>query len=235
MAMTTTRRRTAGLIAFSYLTDLAVSAGIVLLGFWLFRVLILSSPPLDRQVTLDPVYLALDRFTPKHLLSSYLDTVQLATSSLLHKAPAANGFAQGMAQAIATMLQLIQALVLGMPLTLMKLYREASGIAGWPVLAGFAMALGTLAGWLVTRRLSLLRLMLAAIASPFVIATVFLMLQLIMLAVFSIAPWLPKLAPYLAACPILCTLYWVIFPRARYGAAHALLRVVAARLRRQRA
>src|SRR5262249_33778757 len=114
--------------------------------------------------------------------------------------------------------------------TILELYHETGGTAGWIVLGGFAAGVGSVFVALLITHRSAWRLLLATLASPFAISVVFLALQGFMIAMMDTFYWFTSLAPYTVACPLICPLYWVAFPNAERGAtasaAHALLRVL---------
>jgi hypothetical protein len=115
---------------------------------------------------------------------------------------------------------------LAAPRMLLELYRQTSGIAAWIVLAGFTAGISAVFAWLLSGRFALWRLLLASAAGPLVVSLVFLVLQGFMVLMLGTLYWLTVLAPYAVACPVLCILYWVVFPHADHGATSAVARAI---------
>lgn len=83
---------------------------------------------------------------------------------------------------------------------------------------------GSVFALLLASRPSLPRLLLVSALSPIAVSVVFLALQGFMVLMLDAFVWFTALAPYAVACPVICTLYWVVFPNADRGATVMLLR-----------
>jgi hypothetical protein len=208
-----------------YLTDLAVSIGIVLLVGWIFQASSGESGVQQASTTQNEVYIALGHFTPLSVIADYTATMEDMRRTL-NAGYSAGGLSVAVAETFATIGWLLLNICLAAPRTLFELYRQTSGIAAWIVLAGFTAAISAVFGWLLAGRFTLWRVVLASAASPLVVSVVFMVLQGVMLMLMSSFYWLTVLAPYAVACPVLCTLYWVVFRHAEHGAtssvAHAI-------------
>jgi hypothetical protein len=208
-----------------YLTDLAVSIGIVLLLGWIFQASSGESAVQQASITQNEVYIALGHFTPLSVIADYTATMEDMRRTL-NAGYSAGGLSVAVAETFATIGWLLLNICLAAPRTLFELYRQTSGIAAWIVLAGFTAAISAVFGWLLAGRFTLWRVVLASAASPLVVSVVFMVLQGVMLMLMSSFYWLTVLAPYAVACPVLCTLYWVVFRHAEHGAtssvAHAI-------------
>jgi hypothetical protein len=208
-----------------YLTDLAVSIGIVLLVGWIFQASSGESGVQQASITQNEVYIALGHFTPLSVIADYTATMEDMRRTL-NAGYSAGGLSVAVAETFATIGWLLLNICLAAPRTLFELYRQTSGIAAWIVLAGFTAAISAVFGWLLAGRFTLWRVVLASAASPLVVSVVFMVLQGVMLMLMSSFYWLTVLAPYAVACPVLCTLYWVVFRHAEHGAtssvAHAI-------------
>jgi hypothetical protein len=208
-----------------YLTDLAVSIGIVLLLGWIFQASSGESAVQQASITQNELYIALGHFTPLSVIADYTATMEDMRRTL-NAGYSAGGLSVAVAETFATIGWLLLNICLAAPRTLFELYRQTSGIAAWIVLAGFTAAISAVFGWLLAGRFTLWRVVLASAASPLVVSVVFMVLQGVMLMLMSSFYWLTVLAPYAVACPVLCTLYWVVFRHAEHGAtssvAHAI-------------
>jgi hypothetical protein len=208
-----------------YLTDLAVSIGIVLLVGWIFQASSGESAVQQASITQNELYIALGHFTPLSVIADYTATMEDMRRTL-NAGYSAGGLSVAVAETFATIGWLLLNICLAAPRTLFELYRQTSGIAAWIVLAGFTAAISAVFGWLLAGRFTLWRVVLASAASPLVVSVVFMVLQGVMLMLMSSFYWLTVLAPYAVACPVLCTLYWVVFRHAEHGAtssvAHAI-------------
>jgi hypothetical protein len=208
-----------------YLTDLAVSIGIVLLVGWIFQSSSGEFAVQQALMTQNELYVALGHFTPLAVIADYAATIEDVRRTL-NSGYSAGGLTVAVGETFATIGWLLLNICLAAPRTLLELYRQTSGIAAWIVLAGFTAAISAVFGWLLAGRFTLWRLVLASAASPLVVSVVFMALQGFMLMLLSSFYWLTVLAPYAVACPVLCMLYWVVFRHAEHGAtssvAHAI-------------
>ena len=226
------RRLFGGRVIAHYLTDLAVSVLLVLSLGWMFQTSVDEFALRNALMAQNELYVEISRFTPRNLFTAYAATLDQMIQNLGFGYAAADGLAAAVGQALAKICYLILDVMLAVPCTLIELYEETDGMAAWLVLAGYAMAIGSVLAWLLIRGASLWRLLLAAVLSPVAISVVFLVLQGFMAMMLDTFFWFTVLAPYTVACPVLCTFYWVVFPNAERGAtatvAHVIGRAVAA-------
>jgi hypothetical protein len=231
----TVRRRTVNRrMVGSFLTDLAVSIGIVLTGGRLFEASAGAASLREAMVTQTDIYVAISRFTPQNLFVTYLATIDDMSRGLVHGLSLADGFTLAAGEALATTGRLVLDIALAGPCTLAELYRQTSGAAEWVVLAGFGVTICAMLGWLLLTGVSRWRLLLASATSPFAASAVFLVLQGFMVLLPEAFFWFTSLAPYTVACPVICTLYWIAFPNADRGATQSAARAIGAVLDRWR-
>jgi hypothetical protein len=213
-----------------YAIDLIASITVVLIFGWLFEASASNTRLQNAVITQNEVYIAISRFVPHSLMSSYFDTVRRMTINMPYSYQIATDFSGTIQHALLRVGELVVNIALAVPGTLLELYHQTNGIAASVVLAGFSVALVTVFGALFATRTSMWRLILGAAISPLAISVLFLALQGFMIAMLGTFHWFTTLAPYTVACPVLCTLYWIAFPAAERGAtaslAHALLRVL---------
>ncbi len=209
-----------------YLIDLAVSVSVVLAVGWFFQTSASDLYLRQALVTQNEVYVALSRFTPANLLTSYGMTIYHMTRSLIFGFDPADGFLGATIQAFVTIGQILLDIGLAAPGTMLDLYHQTSGLAAQIVLAGFATTIGGVFALLLASKPSLPRLLLVAALSPIAVSVVFLALQGFMVLMLDAFVWFTAFAPYAVACPVVCTLYWVIFPNADRGATVVLLRAI---------
>ncbi len=212
-----------------YLVDLLASVSLVLVVGWFFQVSADDGYLRQALITQNDVYIAISRFTPVNLMTSYITTIDRIARSLLLGVTPADGLMDAAVQSITTSGKILMGIVLAGPDMMLDIYHQTSGLAAKIVLAGFAASVGCVFAFLLTARLSFLRLLLACALSPVAASLVFLMLQAFMALMLDAFVSFVPLAPYAVACPVLCTLYWVVFPHADRGAtltvANALSRV----------
>lgn len=211
-----------------YLMDLAASVVVVLAVGWFIQSSASEFYVRDALITQNEIYVTISRFTPHNLLASYGATVQRAAQGIAAAHDTSGNTADAVRHAVVSTALLALNLILAVPLTLAGLYQETSGAAGWIVLIGFGMVTAILFGALVYARTSPWRLLRAMALVPLAVSLVFMALQGFMVLMLDAFFWFTALAPYTVACPILCTLYWVIKPNADRGItallAHAVLR-----------
>jgi hypothetical protein len=217
-----------------FLVDLTVSVGIVLAVGSLLQNSAGDAYLQGALVTQSDVYVAISRFSPPRLLFSYLASINdLTQGGMLFDGT--DGLAQAPGQALWAVGRTTLGIGLAAPYTLAALYRQTSGIASMVVLAGFALSGAAILGWLLMTRIAPGRLLLASLLSPIAVSLVFAILQAFMLLMLDAFFWLTALSPYAVICPVVCTLYWVAFPRAKGGAtatvAHTIGRVFSRRQR----
>jgi hypothetical protein len=201
-----------------YLIDLTASISLVLLVGWLVQYSASDAYLRDATTAGNDVYAAISRFTPRNLFASYTATIDPMTRSLAPGFNASDGFRSASGQAASAVGLLVLDLAIAVPRTMMRLYDETSGLAAWVVLAGFGMAIFGVFAWLLAAKTSLWRLLLATALSPIAISVVFTILQAFMALLLDAFHWATALAPYAVACPVLCTLYWIVCPDADRGA-----------------
>jgi hypothetical protein len=219
------RHRPAGRrIAGYFLTDLAVSIGIVLAGGRLFEASAGDAYLREAMVTQSDLYAAIGRFTPQNLFFNYLATIDTMGQGLAHGFNPTDGITLAAGRTLATIGELAVDVAIAGPYTLAELYRQTSGTAAWAVLAGYGMAIGAMLAWLFMTRVSRWRLLMASAVSPLAASVVFLVLQGFMVLIPEAFFWFTSLAPYTVACPVICTLYWIAFPNADCSATHAVVR-----------
>lgn len=220
------RRRLGGRMLAHYLTDLAVSVFLVLALGWIVQASADDLSLRNALIAQNDIYRELSRFTPRNLFFDYLGTLDRMMRSAIFGYHQADGLGGAIRQALLTIAELLLNLLLAVPRTLMRLYQETGGTAAWIVLAGFGMAVGTIFTCLLRSRRSVARLAVAAVLTPVAMSGVFLLLQAFMLLMLDTFFWFTRLAPYTVVCPVLCTLYWVAFPRADRGATAMVARAI---------
>jgi hypothetical protein len=213
-------------LAAHFLTDLLVSVGLVLTLGWLFQASAGDAYLRDAVITQNEIYVAMNRFTPTNLALHYYLTIDHMTRSMSVIYNPADGAPGAAAQAFFAVLRLLLSIGIAIPTTVVELYQETSGTAAWIVLVGFGIALCWVYALLLSAKISLWRLLIALAVTPFAISVVFMLLQVFMAVMLNAFFWLTELAPLAVACPVLCTLYWVAFPRADRGATTMLLRAI---------
>jgi hypothetical protein len=209
-----------------YLTDLAVSVGVVVLLGWCLRAPAGDQHFRDGLISQNDIYIAVSRFTPGNLITSYKASIQHVTQYLFLGYDPTDRYRASNGQAFTSVLLLAVELAWAVPRTLYRLYSETDGIASWFVMAGFGAAIATMLVWLFAARTSWWRLFVALALSPIAISVLFTMLQAFMVLMLGGCFWLAALAPYAIACPVLCATYWIIFPNVDYGATSMVLRAI---------
>jgi len=213
-----------------YLTDLVVSVLLVLALGWMFQSSADDLALRNALIAQNDIYRELSRLTPRNLFFDYLATLDRMMRNALFGYSRMEGLGGAIWQALLTIGELLLDLVLAVPRTLIGLYQETGGTAASIVLAAFGMAAGTVFTWLLRSKRLLARLALALVLTSVAISGVFLLLQAFMVMMLDTFFWFTALAPYTVVCPVLCTLYWVAFPRADRGAtamaARAFMRVL---------
>jgi hypothetical protein len=210
-------------IALDYLTDLVVSVSVVLVCGWLIQVSLNTGRLHDAVVWQDNIFEAINRFTPQHLFASYIQTISQTARGLGDGVDITSGIGSAGGQAISLVGHAAVTIGLAAPQTMYDLYQQTTGVAAWVVLAGFAVALCCVFLWLVTAgRVTVFRVVVASVLSPVVVSLVFLLLQIFMVGMLDAFFWFTILAPYAVACPVVCTLYWLVFPNANRGITYTL-------------
>jgi hypothetical protein len=215
----------------SYFTDLVASVVIVLMLGWLVQASAGDDYLRNAMVAQNEIYVSISRFTPHNLAMSYVNTVVQMNRNVggFGYLPG-EGYAVAIQDALVTVAIIILNVFRAVPDTILGLYHETGGTAAGIVLGGFGVAVGSVFLALLGRRRSPWRLLLVPLVSPFAISVVFLALQGFMVAMLDTFYWFTALAPYTVACPVICSLYWVVFPNAERGVtatvAHAVLRVL---------
>jgi hypothetical protein len=223
-------RAVGGRLLAHYVLDLLASMAAVLALGWFIEASASNAYLRDAIVTQNEIYVAICRFTPHNLALSYAHTVDEMTRGLVFGYQTGESLTDVLQQALATVTQFLLDLVLAVPRTIIDLYHETSGTAAWIVLAGFAVAVGSVFAAMLATRASVFRLLVAAALTPFAISVLFVALQGFMIAMLDTFYWFTSLAPFTVACPVLCTAYWMAFPNAERGitasVAYAILRVL---------
>jgi hypothetical protein len=213
-----------------FAVDLAATIGAVLALGWLFQASANEYALRNALVTQNEIYVAISRFTPENLLFSYIYAAGHAVRGQIFTYGPSAGLSDILMAALIAICQMVVNLAFAVPRTLSGLYQETSGIAAWIVLAGFGFSAATVIISMFWARASIWRLLVGAAISPVAISVVFLALQGFMVLMLDAFFWFTSLAPYTVACPVVCTLYWVVFPNAERGAtaavAHVVLRVI---------
>jgi hypothetical protein len=209
-----------------YLMDLVASVVVVLAVGWFIQSSASEFYVRDALITQNEVYVTISRFTPHNLLASYGGTVQRMAQGVAAAHDTSGNTADVVRQAVVSTAMLALDLILAVPLTLAELYQETSGWAGWIVLIGFGMVAAIVFAALACARTSPWRLLRAMALVPLAVSLVFMALQGFMVLMLDAFFWFTTLAPYTVACPVLCTLYWVVKPNADRGIAASLARAV---------
>ena len=217
---TATRRRISRYMVVQYLLDLAVSVSIVLLGGWLFQEAVGDGYLREAGFTQNSVYVAISRFAPPSLFYSYFTTISDLGQGLSYQLDFGNGM-PALGQVFTATGETVLQLALAAPYTLAVLYQQTSGIAALFVLMGFAVTIATVLGWLIKTGFAPWRLLLASILSPIAVSLVFAVLKAFLVLILNASLTLTALAPYAAACPLICTPIGAFMPTAvTYTGAH---------------
>ena len=202
-------------VALSYAADLlaAITAVLVcgrVLSPWPLGV---ASASLVPEAVTD----AIQRFTPFGLWQTYDDIVTDAIQTYIHTG------ASGPLPALWVAVKMVGALFLAIPQAVLTIYQQSVGIYTWGCIAAFLVMLAAFALSLSSGRPSPLRLMLSAVAAPALTSLLFWLAQQTLLDAVSTLDWFAHMVPWCLPCPVICTLWWMLFPRAPHGAAATLV------------
>ena len=120
-----------------YLSDLLMSICLALTVGWLFQAATGNIHLRDAMITQNGTYVAISRFTPGNIATSYLDTVEHMTQLVPASYHLADGVGAVIEQTVVMVAGLLLAICVGVPATLIGLYLAAGGVAGWVVPGGF--------------------------------------------------------------------------------------------------
>lgn len=160
---------------------------------------------------------AIDRFTPFGLWHVYRDIVVDAIQAYAHTG------AGGPIDAFWVSLQMIGSIFVAIPLSVWTLYQQSDGIYAWGCIGAFVLTLAAFVLSIWGGRRSPARLMLAALLAPVATSLMFWLAQQTMLDAVDGLNWFARMIPWCLPCPVICTLWWVLFPRAPHGATATLL------------
>ena len=198
-----------------YAVDLGVAVILVLV---LARLLLPSPPESAPPIILAQIAGAVGRFTPDGLWELYLDTVGASLFGFSHDS------ASGPFTSVWVGLQVIGTILLAAPDTLIAAYRFGSGAETWvTVSAGVSTAVCFVLLLLFGETPSYRRVLLAVLISPAIVSALFWLVQQILLDAFDVLAWGELALPWCLVCPVLCTLWWAVFPDARTGATMSVL------------
>jgi hypothetical protein len=198
-----------------YLSDLLMSICLALTVGWLFQAATGNIHLRDAMITQNGTYVAISRFTPGNLATSYLDTVEHMTQLVPASYHLADGVGAVIEQTVVMVAGLLLAICVGVPATLIGLYLAAGGVAGWVVLAGFGIAIGAVFNWLRATKITSRRLLVGLALVPLAITVVFIILQALIVAVLATCFWFASLAPFMVVAVMLCSAYWLASPKRR--------------------
>jgi hypothetical protein len=198
-----------------FLSDLLMSVCVALTIGWLIQAATGNLYLRDALITQNGTYVAISRFTPGNLATSYFATVEHLTQHAPASYHLADGVGAVIAQTIAMVAGLLLSICAAVPGTLIGLYWATSGIAGWVVLAGFGMAIGAVFSWLRAAKVTPRRLLVGLALIPLAISAMFIILQALMVVVLVTCFWFASLAPYVVAAVVLCSAYWMASPQRR--------------------
>lgn len=204
--------------AAAYATDLGLSLALVLITARVLGGFGTMAP--ESTWTID-LQAAVARFTPFGLWEIYRDQAGYAIAGMSHRP------VTGVGSSMLAGLQVLLQLPLAVPATLDVIWRDTDNPSGWATLIGFVVVAGG-AFALVTSggRMSPFRLLLAVVTSPLVAAGLFWAVQHTVLDLLDGFGWFAAVAPWCLLCPIVCTMYWIVFPQASQGAAAAVVQAV---------
>jgi hypothetical protein len=160
---------------------------------------------------------AIDRFTPISVWHAYQDNVLDVVQAYIR------GGAAGPMDAAWITLQLAGSLLLSIPNTIVEIFQESDGIYTWGCLAAFVVTFAAFVVSFSGRRPSLLRMVLAGILAPVLTSMVFWLAEQTLIDAVNALGWFERMIPWCLPCPVLCTLWWMCFPRAPHGAVGTLL------------
>lgn len=195
----------------AYALDLAVSLVLVLAAARIWG--LLAGASLDNPWT-DQIQQAVTRFTPLGLWGIYGDQLRMAVAETASNPGSA--IAYNMLFAVRLLYDVLFAAVQ----TVGVIWQQTETISDWLTLTGFAGILAVSLVVLATGggRISLGRLLLAVVVSPWAAIGLFWLAQQTALDALNGFACYANAAPWCLLCPVACTLYWVAFPGAEHSA-----------------
>ncbi|HXF03489.1 MAG TPA: hypothetical protein VN601_10910 [Arthrobacter sp.] len=163
------------------------------------------------------LHAAIARFTPFGLWQSYQDTLNGMLRDFAHTVVV------GPVPTLLLGLRTIALFLVAAPDALLTVYRQSTGLDAWISVAAAALTFVAFLLMMAGGRLSPARLLLAAMLAPAFASILFWLVQQVLLDAMDILTWFARMAPWCLPCPVLCTLWWVCFPRAPRGAVASLL------------
>ena len=202
-------------LALAYLTDLVMAILVVLVC-----VRLLTSSPSVSAISSEPFFqfsAAVSRYTPYGLWLTYQDTLGAMLRDFDHTAAA------GPFHSLLLGLEVLLLVMLAGPATLFAVYNQSIGLDTWMVMAAAVLTLAIFVMISFAWRPTFPRVVFAAAVSPLIASILFWVMQQLVFDAFDAVTWLAVAAPWCLACPVVCTLWWVLFPHAPHGAAATLL------------
>jgi len=202
----------------AYALDLAISLVAVLTAGRLWEIATGSAVPNPLFYQLEG---AVTRFTPFGLWDIYQDQLRNAVFE-----SAAHMGSTALYKVLFGIRLLFDALIAA-PQTLQVIWQQTQTPGDWITLVGFGGILAVSFVVLLTGgRLTLLRLTLALVGSPFAAVGVFWIAQQTALDALDGFACYVRVAPWCLLCPVACTLYWVAFPGAEHSATVTILQAL---------
>ena len=201
-------------MVLAYAADLVTAISVVLICG---RLLMPWPDIATNPILSDDLLAAIGRFTPFGLWQVYQDTLLDALRNFSHHEVA------GPLPALLLGLRTILLFILAVPQALLAAYWQSDGIQTW---VPFAAALFTICAFglvLSSGRPSPARLLVAVMLSPVLTSIVFWLTQQTLLDAVAGLAWFARMAPWCLPCPVVCTLWWLCFPRASHGATASLV------------
>lgn len=201
-------------VALSYAADLLTAISAVLICSRL-----LTPWPYFEAHPLLPVTFAdaINRFTPFGLWNAYQDVMNGVLQDYIHTG------ASGPLSATWISLQMIGSLLIAIPEAMLTIFQTSDGIYTWGCVAAFLVTASAFVLSLAGGRPSPLRLFLAAMIAPVLTSALFWLTEQLAIDAVNTLAWFVRMLPWCLPCPVICTLWWICFPRAPHGATVTLV------------
>lgn len=200
-----------GRFARAYAVDLASSLVLVLASARIWGAIAGTTPD---NPWLYQLQAAMTRFTPLGLWDIYSDQLRTAVAETASNPGSAIGYNMLFG------LRLFYDLLYAAGQTVEAIWQQTQTASDWLTLVGFTGILAVSMIVLATGggQWSLGRLLLAAVAGPLAAISLFWIAQQTALDALDGFAAYAAVAPWCLLCPVVCTLYWVLFPGAEHSA-----------------
>lgn len=209
-------------VALSYATDLLVAFTLVLA---LGRLLLPAGDSFDSNPILPgSLHAAIARLTPFGLWEAYHNTLLATLRDFSHLS------VDGPLSSTLLGIRMLLVFLLAAPNALLTVYEQSEGADAWMSLVAWAVTAIAFVLLLISARPSPARLILAIMFAPLLASVLFWLAQETLLDAMDGVNWFARMTPWLLPCPVVCTLWWVCFPRATRGATASLVLFLQQRL-----